>query len=102
LPDTVAAFLDGPIAFQTTMPVGTEMSRKVLAWYPGDDDDLVVSGWLKGQEKLQRRAGVVALTYGKGKIVLIGFRVQNRAQTEGTFKLLFNSLHWAGMKEVSR
>jgi len=39
----------------------------------------------------------VALTHGKGKIVLLGFRVQNRAQTEGTFKLLFGALRWAGM-----
>jgi glutamine amidotransferase-like uncharacterized protein len=62
-----------------------------------DAEDILLSGWIIGAERLERRAAVVALTYGKGKIVLFGFRVQHRAQTEGTFKLLFNALHWAGM-----
>jgi hypothetical protein len=30
--------------------------------------------------------------------VLFGFRVQQRAQMEATFKLLFNAIHWGGMK----
>jgi len=27
------------------------------------------------------------------------FRVQHRAQTEETFKLLFNAIHWSGMDD---
>jgi hypothetical protein len=30
---------------------------------------------------------------------MLGFRPQHRAQTEGTFKMLFNSIYWAGMDE---
>ena len=30
-------------------------------------------------------------------IVLLGFRVQYRGQTEGTYKLLFGALRWAAM-----
>jgi hypothetical protein len=73
------------------------MQRTVLAWYPDDPEDVLLSGWIHGSEKLTRHAAAVALTYGKGKIVLFGFRVQHRAQTEATFKLLFNAIHWAGM-----
>lgn len=96
MPDTVAAFINEGIAFRTTIP-GAELTRKVLAWYPADTEDILLSGWIQGTEKLQRLTAAVALTYGKGKIVMLGFAVQNRAQTEGTFKLLFNAIHWGGM-----
>ena len=97
MPAEVAGFVNQRMAFQTTPP-GPETTRRVLAWYPNDSEDILLSGWIHGAEKLQRRAAAVALTYGKGKIVLFGFRVQHRAQTEGTFKLLFNAIHWGATK----
>jgi hypothetical protein len=56
------------------------------------DRDLLRSGWLIGEEHLANKAGMVSAQYGEGSVVLIGFRTQNRAQTHGTFKLLFNAL----------
>ncbi len=56
------------------------------------DKDLLQSGWLIGEEHLSDLAGMVDADYGKGHVVLIGFRTQNRSQTHGTFKLLFNAL----------
>ena len=50
-------------------------------------------------ERLERKAAAVSLELGKGKVVLFGFRVQHRAQTEETFKLLFNALYWSAMGE---
>jgi hypothetical protein len=96
MPDEVPGFVNQRIAFQTTPPA-PEMTRWVLAWYPDYADKVLMSGWILGADKLVRKAAAVAMTYGKGKIVLFGFRVQQRAQTEATFKLLFNAIHWGAM-----
>jgi hypothetical protein len=54
--------------------------------------DLLQSGWLIGEEHLANLAAMVNAKYGKGQVVLIGFRTQHRSQTHGTYKLLFNAL----------
>jgi len=56
------------------------------------DRDLLQSGWLIGEKHLANLAAMVNAVYGKGQVVLIGFRTQHRSQTHGTFKLLFNAL----------
>jgi hypothetical protein len=96
MPNEVAAFYDGPIAFQTSAPA-PDVQRSVIAWYPNEARDILVSGYAHGAERLERRAAVVGFTKGKGKIVMFGFRVQHRAQTEGTFQMLFNAIYWGAM-----
>ena len=98
MPEEAAAFVNEPIAYQTSIP-GADIERSVVAWYPTDSEDILLSGWINGADRLARHAAAVTLTYGKGKIALLGFRVQNRAQTEGTFKLLFNAIQWAGTEQ---
>ena len=97
MPGEIAAFVDAPIAFQTSAPA-PDVQRSVLAWYPDDAKDILVSGYAQGAEKLARKGAVVAFTKGKGKIVLFGFRVQHRAQTEGTFQMLFNAIYWGALQ----
>ena len=94
MPAETAAFLDGPIAFDTTAPAA-DMQRWVLASYPESAEDILLSGWIHGEERLARKAALVAVTYGKGKIVLYGFRPQHRGQTHATFPLVFNALWWS-------
>jgi hypothetical protein len=96
MPEETAAFVDHGIAYRTTIP-GADMERSVLAWYPADADDILLSGWIRGAERLQRKAAAVAFTRGKGKLVMIGFRPQFRAQTEATYKIVFNAIYWGGM-----
>jgi hypothetical protein len=98
LPADLALFVDKPIAFQTAPPA-PELNRWVLATYPDDPRQVLLSGWIRGEELLTRRAAAVALTYGKGRLVLLGFRAQHRAQTNATFPFLFNALYWSGMKD---
>ena len=95
--EEVAYFADSP-AFQTSPP-DQRFRRRVVATYPGDSEEILVSGYLKGAERLENKAAVVEFEAGKGKIVLIGFRPQHRAQPHRTFKLLWNALYLAGLEE---
>jgi hypothetical protein len=87
-------YADSP-AFETSVP-DARFDRKVVARYPEDERDILVSGFLRGGEALERKAAAVDFRVGKGRVVLIGFRPQHRAQTVRTFKLLFNALYRVG------
>jgi len=98
-PEEVAYFADSA-AFQTRVP-DPRFGRRVIARYPDDEADIPVSGYIKGAALLERRAAVVEYRVGEGRVVLIGFRPQHRAQTVRTFKLLFNSLYLPGLEKVT-
>jgi hypothetical protein len=95
MPREAAIFVDEPLAF-ATRPAPPEQKTTVLAEYPARADEILLSGWMRGADLLTRRAAAVSLSQGAGRLVLFGFRVQNRAQTEGTFKMLFNAILTAG------
>jgi hypothetical protein len=65
----------------------------VIARYP--NQDVVASGWLRGEDLMAGRAAVVAVDMKPGRIVLFGLRPQHRGQTHATFPLLFNALYLA-------
>ncbi len=54
--------------------------------------DVLVSGWLEGESIIANRSAVVRASVGSGRVVLLGFRVQHRAQSLATFRLLFNAI----------
>ncbi len=56
------------------------------------DKDLLKSGWLIGEKKIAGKSAMLTASYGDGEVVVIGFRTQHRNQTDGTFKLLFNTI----------
>ena len=79
-------------AFKTRVP-DPRFGRDVIARYPENEQDILLSGYLEGGELLERRAAVVEYRIGEGRVVLIGFRAQHRGQPLRTFKLLFNALY---------
>jgi hypothetical protein len=85
----VGVFLQGDLAFDIT-PGEHNEHYEVVASYV--DREILQSGWLLGEQNLSKKAAMVVARQGMGKVVLIGFRPQHRAQTYGTFKLLFNAL----------
>jgi hypothetical protein len=84
-------------AFRTRMPVLKSIDRKVVAGFNGTGNHLL-SGYLKGGKKLDRAVMIVRFDYYDGKVIVLGGRVQHRAQTYGTFKFLFNSLYYSTLK----
>lgn len=76
-------------AFAITPGQHNEMYETVVRY---KEKDLLQSGWLIGEKHLVNLAAMVNAKWGKGQVVLIGFRTQNRSQTHGTFKLFFNTM----------
>ena len=68
------------------------MSTKIVARYPNSNP--FMSGRLIGNHLLHNKPALVEVGYGKGKIIMFGFRPQNRAQPHGTFMMFFNSLYY--------
>lgn len=90
MPDEgLALFLRGSQAYEVTS-TSRSQDVSVLATYV--DRDILQSGWLLGEEVIAKKAAAVSVRHGEGKVVLLGFRAQNRDQTHGTFKLVFNAL----------
>ena len=89
MPKEAAVMFSRSLALSTQVPSG-EWDRKVVASYP--QEDILLSGWLLGEDVIARKAAVVDAKYIKGHIILIGFRCQHRAQSHGTYKFLFNAL----------
>lgn len=90
MPEKTAAFVSGVVVMDTRIPLSAGPDRRVVARY--GDSDILLSGWIVGDNLIEGKPAVVEVNMGKGNIVLCGMGVQNRAQTWGTFKLLFNSI----------
>jgi hypothetical protein len=89
MPKEAGAMFVNSMAFDTFSP-NFDWDRKVVATYP--ESDVLLSGWLLGENNLTRKAAVVDTKYKDGRIILIGIRCQNRAQSHGTYKFLLNAL----------
>jgi hypothetical protein len=67
----------------------------VLAAYPSEGSPLA-SGYLLGEQYLQRQAAALDVELGRGHVLLLGFRPQWRGQSFGTFRIIFNAALFGG------
>jgi hypothetical protein len=88
MPRDAAAMFVSNGGYEMTQRAGTGIATVVR--YP--HGPLLLSGWIVGEGRLRGAGAVLDVPMGRGRIILHTFRVQNRAQTLGTFKLLFNSI----------
>jgi len=87
-PDSpVVMFQNGP-AFEP-MP---GFHGAILASYPKETNPLE-SGLLLHPDAIEGKAAAMELAYGKGRVILFGFKPQFRGQSHATYKYLFNELY---------
>ena len=87
--DGLATFLGGNQVYEVVATPRNDRVKRIVTFV---DRDILQSGWLIGEDVIAEKAAMVSVQHGLGQVVLIGFRVQHRAQTHGTFKLFFNAL----------
>jgi hypothetical protein len=73
----------------------------ILARYAKGTNPLE-SGLLLHPEAIQGKAAALELTYGKGRILLYGFKPQFRGQSHGTYRYLFNALYSYDQPELPK
>ena len=95
---------------ETTHPIGYGLERemavffksgpafearggKKVAAYPNFNP--LMSGWIEGDKRIRQKGALWDMKLGKGRVILFGFKPQHRAQSHGTFKLLFNAIFYS-------
>ena len=86
LPPTVPAYFINSSAFAMT----GDGNVRVVARYA--KENVLLSGWLLGEDKLRGQIALAEVSLGKGRVILFGFRPQHRGQTWATLPLLWNAL----------
>ncbi|MEZ4417731.1 MAG: M14 family metallopeptidase [Gemmatimonadota bacterium] len=87
--ETLAVFFGASQVYEVEAGAGSADVRRIASYA---DRDVLQSGQLWGEDVIADKAAMVGVKHGQGEVILIGFRAQHRAQTHGTFKLLFNAL----------
>jgi hypothetical protein len=91
--ESIAWFESSPV-FDLKTGSNENKFARVIAKYPDDSKDILLSGWALGKEKIAGKAALVEVRMGRGKIILFGFRPQYRGQSLATLPLLFNAISY--------
>jgi hypothetical protein len=94
LPATVPAYFINSSAFTAT----SDANVRVIARYA--KENVLLSGWLLGEDKLRGQIALADAGAGKGRIILFGFRPQHRGQTWGTLPFIWNALSSAAVSST--
>jgi hypothetical protein len=84
-------YFDASPVFNLSSDAVSKGMIKPLMWF--DSNKPLRSGWAWGQAYLQDGVTAFEANVGKGKLIAFGPEITFRAQSYGTFKLLFNQLY---------
>jgi hypothetical protein len=90
MPERADFFFDNSPVFKLGSGAAAAGVRAFAAF---DNATPLHSGWAWGQKYLEGGIAAVEARIGKGRVVLYGPEILQRAQPHGTFKLLFNALY---------
>ncbi len=94
---TLEGTTDESIAWAETSPAFevTGDGAKVVARF-ADAKEILLSGWLLGNEKIAGKGAIVEVRRGNGRMVMFAFRPQYRGQSIATLPFLFNAILTSG------
>jgi len=98
MPEEAAGLFSRSPVFTLLPAFQGEANPAAIARYPRSG--LLMSGYLKGEKYLAGKTAAAEVPLGAGKVILLGFGVQSRAQPLATFKLLFNALYYAASEPI--
>ena len=65
------------------------------------EQNILQSGWLIGERYLSKKPAIIEFQVEEGKVIVIAFPAQHRAQTHGTFKFFFNAIFYGAAEPVN-
>lgn len=86
LPSSVPAYFINSSAYTAA----ADANVRVIARYASKN--VLLSGWLLGEDRLSGQIALAEVNVGKGRIVLFGFRPQHRGQAWATLPFIWNAL----------
>ena len=99
LPTQTDVYFDASPVFKLSPEAIAKGLVMPLAWF--DTDKPLRSGWAWGQSYLQDGVAAFMAPVGAGKFYAFGPEITFRAQSQGTFKMLFNQLYTVGKTSAS-
>jgi hypothetical protein len=91
VPSESIAWFENGLAFEAS---GADAETVAIVGRYGEDD-VLLSGWITGEEHVAGHGALAVVRYGQGTVVLFGFKPQYRGQSIATYPLLFNALKGA-------
>ncbi|HKG46676.1 MAG TPA: M14 family metallopeptidase [Pyrinomonadaceae bacterium] len=86
LPSSLPAYFINSSAYTAA----ADANVRVIARYA--KENVLLSGWLLGEDRLRGQIALAEVGVGKGRIVIFGFRPQHRGQAWATLPFIWNAL----------